>query len=205
MIAAVLVFSGCDDDRASSGGNPGTDSNNQDGGGDSSSDEGTGETTGDDGGAGEESPTDDGGAGEEGSTAENPTPGCYATEGVSDVDLGGLELAPFPDGLLPGEPCDTNSDCKYGLCSSDSLITQGAHKICIKKCGGCGDKSPACNWDDDEGAGLQYTCVIAKFNGENQSHCAVRCDEAAECASISPEYSTCNDENAGRKYCGNRD
>lgn len=119
------------------------------------------------------------------------------------------EEAPYPDGLLPGSPCEQDSDCIHGFCGQDSPnITGGTFKVCIKRCSGCPNgSSPACP-DDDGLSGLYFTCVKPTGSMGKVDHCGVRCDSASGlgglegCKTISPDYTSCNDNNAGKKYCG---
>ncbi|NUN15960.1 MAG: hypothetical protein HUU55_20225 [Myxococcales bacterium] len=123
----------------------------------------------------------------------NPTPGCYKNED-----------APYPDALLPGEPCEDHSDCRYGLCATDSIINNGAFPVCIKKCGDCVGYIPACSHDDDPATNSYYTCV----KQGKVSHCARRCDSdsgfagVGACQTLAAEYNYCGDDGAGRDYCG---
>lgn len=123
----------------------------------------------------------------------NPTPGCYKNED-----------APYPDALLPGEPCEDHSDCRYGLCETNSIINNGAFPICVKKCGDCAIYIPACSHDDDPASSMFFTCV----KKGKISHCARRCDSDSgfvgvnACKTISQEYTYCGDDGAGRDYCG---
>jgi hypothetical protein len=140
---------------------------------------------------------------------ENPTPGCYKNDTPNAIEGGGLEDAPYPGALLPGEPCVDHEDCMYGLCESNSPITQGKFKICVKRCQGCGPKSPACSWDDDPSASALYTAVIGKdMEGNNVCHCARNCSSSSgfagveNCKTLSDDYTTCNSEHSGQNYCG---
>lgn len=127
--------------------------------------------------------------------AINPTPGCYKT---SD--------APYPGGLLPGFPCEHDHQCKHGLCTGDNpRITAGNFKVCAKRCGGCPGFTPSCT---EDGGGSMYTCVKPLGSKGKLDHCAIRCDSSSEvgglsgCQAISPHYTRCGDQNAGKAYCG---
>lgn len=132
----------------------------------------------------------------------DPLAGCYKTED-----------APYPDGLLPGEPCQKNADCMHGLCGSDGPITEGKFSICLKKCGDCpGGFSPACAEDDDLSSGLTFTCVkYHDSTGAPVSHCGRRCDSSSgfpgvdSCATLDAGYTSCDDDHAGKQYCGAHD
>lgn len=145
------------------------------------------------GGGGSDASGGDGG----GVTPVNPGAGCYKTED-----------APNPDGLLPGEPCQENGDCIHGLCTdTNPNVTGGKFKVCAKKCGGCPGYTPACP-DDDGLSGWMFTCVKPTGSQGKLDHCAIRCDGASGvggldgCKTISPDYTSCNENNAGKKYCG---
>ena len=129
----------------------------------------------------------------------DPVAGCYKSS-----------EAPNPSGLLPGEPCSKNEDCMHGLCEQDSPnITGGNFKVCVKKCGSCPGYTPECLEDDSPADHLYFTCVKSKNStGTPISHCAVRCDPSSGlggldgCKGISSDYTSCNDNNAGKDYCG---
>lgn len=142
----------------------------------------------------------DGTAGDE-PTAENPTPGCYRAPTMTENDTA-LPAPPFPGRKRVGEACTFNEECQYGYCATESVVTQGAFSVCLKKCGDCGAVPPACSWDDGDPAGAAYTCVKTKFDGVNQSHCARRCSALSDCSALSPDYTSCNSSSAGKKYCG---
>lgn len=135
-------------------------------------------------------------------TKPDPLAGCYETA-----------FAPYSDGLLPGEPCQKNSDCMHGLCGSDGPITEGKFSIYLKKCGSCpGGFSPACAEDDDLANGLAFTCVkYHDSTGAPVSHCGRRCDSSSNfpgvdsCATLDAGYTSCDDDHAGKQYCGAHD
>jgi len=121
--------------------------------------------------------------------------GCTTT---TAVDPGICTNAPqilHPGADLHGHDCTSGATCMYGVCTKSAMQLGGtaAFGVCTKDCS-CGAHS-ACSDEDDEAAGLHFTCIrAAKGPG---AECAIYCKTLSDCQKINPQFTTCTSEVKG--------
>ena len=105
-------------------------------------------------------------------------------------------------GLLHGEACRSNDECKYGVCYDSPNITGSQFKICTKDCTSS-DHNALCNIDDTDT--IHYTCLRwGTYHPEETitGFCVPTCQTVDDCKAIDSRYNTCKMPGTGTyKVC----
>lgn len=113
---------------------------------------------------------------------------------VTAVDPGtcqfGAPVVKTTDGLLHGIACQTDAQCKYGVCSKTAMQQGGSSTqgVCTKQCS-CGGATSQCSADNDSVKNLSFTCIKAAVG--SGSECGVICTSDKQCADINPNQPFC--------------
>ncbi len=114
--------------------------------------------------------------------------------GLATVCTTGAELL-HPDGALHSQPCETDSDCLYGVCHLSPTIAD--FRFCTKSC----DCGPNRDCDDESGAGWSFVCQRfsrTQMNEPLRAFCTQVCTSVSDCP---PGYDGCEVVTGDRSVC----
>ncbi len=117
-------------------------------------------------------------------------PACTATVVEPGTCPFGAPVVKTTEGLLHGVGCQTDAQCKYGVCSKSAMQQGGTSTVgvCTKQCS-CGGPTSQCSIDNDSTKNLSFTCIKA-YSGSG-SECGVICTSDKQCGDINPGQPFC--------------
>ncbi|HRE87541.1 MAG TPA: hypothetical protein PK095_00250 [Myxococcota bacterium] len=118
---------------------------------------------------------------------------------LTDCDLG--YTVTNEGGKDFGEPCDNNSECRFGACvkpGTGGNITNGQFGFCSRGCDCENAEAAKLTVDEKEVLMCLYPSGFKDFH-----HVVVRCNEVSDCQAIDSRYTECKMPDTGgvQKVC----
>lgn len=120
--------------------------------------------------------------------------GRNVSNGNATVCPSDVQIA-HPEGALHGQPCESASDCLYGVCHTSPTIA--GFSFCTKACD-CGINSECVN---ENGGGWSFVCQRfspTQLNETMRAFCTQECTSVADCP---PDYDDCQVVTGDRRIC----